>query len=218
MKTVYFVRHGETDNNAEQKFNSPDTPLSETGEKQALEIANRCARLPIELIVTSTMKRAEQTASIISQKKQVPVESSDFFVEGRYTSRLFGMKVDDPEATAVVKNFYENFSKPNIRFEDGENFDDLKARALSGLDYLTNKSESNILVVSHALFMWFVVAAAIFGRELTTEECRGVLKGFDLMKNTGLTVLTYKVPVHKAIGEPRSEWQLSVWNDHAHLG
>ena len=218
MKTVYFVRHGETDNNAAKRYNSPDTPLSEMGKKQAIEIGERCAKLPIELIVASTYERAQQTAEVVGKKMGKHIESSELFVELSFSSRLNGMSVDHPDATVVVDEYFKNFSDPDFRYEDGENFNDLKERAQAGLEYLEKKSENNILVVSHAGFMWIIVAAAVFGSELSAEECRGVIGGFDLMENTGLTVIRHAALSHKAVGGPTSHWQLWIWNDHAHLG
>jgi len=218
MKTVYFVRHGETPNNAERRFNFPDTPLSETGRKQAEEIAKRCSKLSLEFIVASSMKRACQTASIISERVGIEFGSSDVFVEGTYTSRFFGKSTRDPEVGAIIKTCWENFSNPDFRLEDGENFSDLRNRALAALEYLSNRKENNILVVSHAFFISIVVSVAVFGPNILPDECQGVVRGFDLMENAGLTVLTYDAPIHKSIGEPISPWQLKVWNDHAHLG
>ena len=218
MKTIYFVRHGESVHNAAKRFNELQTPLSERGIQQAGEIAERASKLPIDLVVASTLKRAQQTAGIVAKRLGVNMESSKFFVEGVQATRLLGKEVSGPEITEANKSYHGNFTVAGYRFEDGENFDDLKERALAGLAYLEGRSEENILVVSHGFFMWIIAAAAVFGKELTAKECQGVIRGFDLMENTGLTVLTFDAPSHKAVGERVSPWQLKVWNDHAHLG
>ncbi len=164
------------------------------------------------------MTRAKQTAEIISQKIGKDVIESPFFAEGLYSTRLLGMPVKDPEAIAFVKTYFEHFSESDLRLEDGENFADLKKRVLAGLDLLSKRPEEHIAVVSHAFFLWIIAAAGIFGEGMTAKECKGIIQGFDLMRNTGLTVLTHGAPVRKATGEPVSPWQLVVWNDHAHLG
>ena len=164
------------------------------------------------------MKRAQETALIIKEKTAVPLVSSEFFVEVLYTSRLLGMEVANPEAIDAIQTWYKNFHDPNFHLEDGENFADLKKRALDGLSYITQRAEEHIVVVSHAFFMWIIAAAVIYGDELTSAQCLGIMRGFDLMKNTGLTLVTFEAPMRKAIGELSSPWQLVVWNDHAHLG
>ncbi|OGG80409.1 hypothetical protein A3A39_02530 [Candidatus Kaiserbacteria bacterium RIFCSPLOWO2_01_FULL_54_13] len=218
MKTVYFVRHGESVHNAAGRFNELDTPLSERRTKQAEEIAERASALPIELIVASTLKRAQQTATIVAERLGVKSESSKFFVEGLQASRLLGKEVNSSEILEAIKDYHGNFTVAGYRFEDGENFDDLKTRALSALAYLEERGEENILVITHGFFMWIIAAAAVFGNELTAEECQGVIRGLDLMENTGLTVLTHGAPSNKAVGRLPTLWQLKVWNDHAHLG
>ena len=218
MKSIYFVRHGESVHNAAKRFNELQTPLSERGIRQAGEIAERASKLSVELVVASTLKRAQQTAAVVAKRLGVNMESSAFFVEGIQSSRLLGKEVSGPEITEAHKSYHGNFTVPGYRFEDGENFDDLKERALAGLAYLEGRSEENILVVSHGFFMWIIAAAAVFGKDLTAKECQGIIRGFDLMENTGLTVLTFDAPSHKAVGEMVSPWQLKVWNDHAHLG
>ena len=218
MKTIYFVRHGESEANAANSFNAPDTPLSERGREQATQIAERCEKLPIETIVASSLLRAQQTATVVSERVGRKFESSDLFVEGMYAKKVPGRKIDDVEIIQIIETYHKNFAMPGFRIDGGENFEDLKKRALAALSYLEKKPEENILVVSHGFFLWIIAATTVFGNELTAEECRGVIRGFDLMENTALTVLTYGAPLRKAMSEPASPWQLKVWNDHAHLG
>src|SRR3989338_6402900 len=99
MKTIYFVRHGESVHNAAKRFNELGTPLSERGIQQAGEIAERASKLPIDLVVASTLKRAQQTAGIVAKRLGVNMESSKFFVEGVQATRLLGKEVSGPEIT-----------------------------------------------------------------------------------------------------------------------
>ena len=216
MKTVYFVRHGESENNASDKYNMPDTPLSERGRKQAAQIAERCSKLPVEIIVSSPMKRAKDTAEAISERIGKKVEFSDFFVERRLSTGVLGKARTDPEAKEAIHLITEKFPEPGFRYEDAENFDDLKKRALNALSYLEERPEKHIVAVSHGFFMWMIVAAAVSGPELSGETCRSLIRGFGPLANTGLSVLTFgEDPRRHAITSP---WQLRVWNDHAHLG
>ena len=83
MKTVYLVRHGESSANvgATKYFEGAESPLTEKGTEQARYIAERCTKLPIDLLVASTVKRAQQTASAISERINKPITSSELFVE-----------------------------------------------------------------------------------------------------------------------------------------
>jgi broad specificity phosphatase PhoE len=66
---IYLVRHGETQFNAEKRFQgSIDLPLSQTGVQQAEFVANRLAPLVDAewAIYSSPLRRAKQTAEVIA--------------------------------------------------------------------------------------------------------------------------------------------------------
>lgn len=58
-KTVYFVRHGESEGNVTPVFQTPDSPLSKKGREQAFHIAQRLSRLSFNVLVASPMERAK---------------------------------------------------------------------------------------------------------------------------------------------------------------
>ena len=68
MKKIFFVRHGESEGNVGIRYQGPDSRLSSLGAEQALVIAKRCAKLPAECLISSTLNRAQQTAEIISHE------------------------------------------------------------------------------------------------------------------------------------------------------
>jgi broad specificity phosphatase PhoE len=211
MKKIYFVRHGESEGNAGPIRQTALTPLTERGKSQATYVAAQCAKLPVEVIISSTMTRAKQTAEIILKKVARPIEYSDLFIERRRPSEVLGKRQDDPNALLAEKEIKLHFHEPGWRFSDEENFDDLKQRAGKALKYLAERSEENILVVTHGFFMRIVIAYILFGENLTGDECVKCIRKFH-MENTGITVLGYD---HK---DEKSPWWLWIWNDHAHLG
>ena len=73
-KSFYFLRHGETDWNKQQKImGQSDIPLNETGVLQAKTVAEKIQALSIDVIVTSPLKRAYKTAEIIGNKIDKPI-------------------------------------------------------------------------------------------------------------------------------------------------
>ena len=112
----------------------------------------------------------------------------------------------------------QNFHLPGYRHSDEENFEDFKKRALSCLEYLEGRSEQHIVVVTHGFFLRILMAAVVFGDELTGEECEHMIRSL-LMDNTGVTIVRLRdAPYRLPTGELGSKWELRVWNDHAHLG
>lgn len=213
MKKIYFVRHGESEGNKGSTHQDQFTSLSENGRKQAVFIANRCAKFSIEIIISSSLNRAKETAEIIASRTGKPLEISDLFIEQRRPTEQIGKPRDDAEVLRVEKIIRENFHIKNFRFSDEENFDDLKARAGQCLNFLQNRQEENILVVTHNYFIRTLAARAVFGEKLTGYECEQFFRVFR-MENTGITVLEFDDKKNK---ENESMWKLWIWNDHSHL-
>ncbi|MBX4209159.1 histidine phosphatase family protein [Candidatus Parcubacteria bacterium] len=210
MKKIYFIRHGESEGNAGPIRQTAVTSLTEKGRSQAVFVAERCAKLSIDAIISSTMTRAKETAEMIIKRTSKPVEYSDLFIERRRPSEVIGKHKDDPIALKAEKEIRSRFHEQGWRFSDEENFDDLKERALAALRHLAERPEENILVVTHGIFMRVTIACAVFGDKLTGEECDQFIRAFP-MENTGITLLSYDE-------KEKSPWRVWVWNDHAHLG
>jgi probable phosphoglycerate mutase len=204
---VYFVRHGETTRNAARVHQASDTTLSERGIAQAKVVAKRFSRIPIDLIVSSTHKRARQTAEIIAEAIQKPVKYSSFFVERKRPREIEGKHTEDPHTVRVKKLIQDHYHQHAWRYADEENFSDLKQRALKAVHYLEKIDTGNILVVSHGTFVKAVMSAMAFGPALKSAE-EQALQHFMRVDNSGISVCTFT----------REKWQLLSWNDRAHLG
>jgi bisphosphoglycerate-dependent phosphoglycerate mutase len=77
MKTVYLVRHGESETNAGNIMFGKSAKLTARGHEQAKFIARRCATLPIQVIISSGFLRADETARYIVDAVAKPLEQSD---------------------------------------------------------------------------------------------------------------------------------------------
>ena len=211
MKTLYFVRHGESVGNASEAFQFDYSELSEKGHEQAKAVAERATRINFDVLITSPMPRALETANYIHQATGKAIEHSDLFVERRRPRAQQGLVRTSPEALAIEEGIRTSSRTPGYRYADEENFDDLVHRAQKALHYLENLPSENILVVTHGLFLRVLVCCAIYGDKVTGE----MLYGFFVhlrVGNTGLTVMRYDDPI-----EPHT-WLLTTWNDRVHLG
>ncbi len=73
-ESFYFIRHGETEWNRTGFFQGTnDIPLNRTGEVQALRACEKLKNLSISSILTSPLKRAVQTASIIHKELELSI-------------------------------------------------------------------------------------------------------------------------------------------------
>ncbi|MCG8692525.1 MAG: histidine phosphatase family protein [Minwuiales bacterium] len=211
-KTVYFVRHGQSLDNVSAVFQSPDSPLNESGRRQAEKIADRVSRLSFEALIASPFRRAKETAEVIRSATGNTVEFSDLFVERVKPTSINGKPYTDKVAHGTWRAWERSLHTPGMRVEDGENFDDLLARADKALALLKDRPEKTLAVVTHVYFLRAIVARVLLGDLLSGEAFRRFQRRAD-MENTGLSVLRY----YAGFGEGPG-WHLWIYNDHAHLG
>lgn len=220
MKTVYMVRHGESNTNARTTdICTPDSEveLTERGKEQSKFIAERAKHLPIEVIIASPYRRTKDTAAMITAVMDVPIEYNELFVERKVPDALVGKPFHSPETEGIYRRWIDAFYDPDARPDDGEHFSQLHARAMEALDLLEKRPEQYILVVSHGMFLRAVMASIMFGISLTPQIFRGIVAG-TLTNNTGITMLTYGVSPHHDTDTDTARWRVRAFNDHAHLG
>jgi broad specificity phosphatase PhoE len=210
-KVVYFVRHGQSEDNVAPVFQSPHSPLSEVGRKQAQRIAERVSHLAFDALLASPYQRAKETAEAIGTVTGKAPEFCELFTERVKPTSVDGKPYTDEAAHRVWRAWEQSLYTPGMRVEDGENYDDLVTRADKALALLTDRAEHSLVVVTHGYFLRTIVARVILGKALSGE----IFQHFYTMasiENTGLTVLRYQTGF--AAGPC---WRLWIYNDHAHL-
>jgi len=71
---LILIRHGETDWNVEGRYQGQeDPPLNQAGMAQSHQLAEELKDLGLDLLYSSPLQRAYQTAAIISQKLDIPL-------------------------------------------------------------------------------------------------------------------------------------------------
>ncbi len=217
-KHIYFVRHGESDSNSDGIFRGTESQLSEKGLAQARAVAERVARLGVETIISSSFPRALATARAIAEKTGLSVEISDLFVERRRPSSIYKKRYDEPEVVETTKAVFEGYAKTGFRHSDEENLDDLSNRAREALEYLKQRSETRICVVTHAFFLRVLFATILAGGNLSGDDLQRVSKAL-VIDNTGITYARFEQP-HFSYpqGTVTYPWLLVSWNDSSHLG
>lgn len=214
QKTIYFVRHGESVANEQGIRQGSDDQLNDKGKKQAQLIGRRLKALPLEVVVASVNPRATETAKIATALGGQPLEPSPLFAERRNSSSIIGKPFYDPEVMATYKTIREHEDDPEWHYEDEENFHDLRERATTALNFLLERPEAHIGVVTHALFMSVMLAVITFGPEVTPAIWHNMRRTFHF-DNTGLTVAQYGARPESGLAP---HWRLLSWNDLAHLG
>jgi len=210
-KIVYFVRHGQSNDNVAPVFQALDSPLSEEGLNQAKFIAARISKVPFDKLISSPLQRTQQTAQEISETANKPIIFSDLFVERVKPSSISGKPYTDTKTGQIWRDWEESLVSVGKKVENGENYQAIIQRADKALEYLYQQSEKTLVVVTHGYFLRTLVARVLLGDTLTPESFKNFQKVAS-MENTGITVLT-----HEGAFEQDPCWRLWIYNDHAHL-
>ncbi len=82
-KDFYIFRHGQSTYNVAGRTQGQtnDSVLTEQGKEQAVLVGEKLKNKEIDIIVTSPLKRAMQTAELANQALNVPVETDEHFIE-----------------------------------------------------------------------------------------------------------------------------------------
>jgi broad specificity phosphatase PhoE len=147
---LYLARHGETDDNREpirvQGFT--DTPLNDTGRRQAHELADRVQGLGLHSLWSSDLRRARETAEIVGERLGLPVRLDSRLREanrGEWEGRRFiDIERESPECYAAWRRAGEQF-----RFPGGESLREQSDRVAASLDDIRGAEELPALVVCH---------------------------------------------------------------------
>jgi probable phosphoglycerate mutase len=148
--TTLLLRHGETALSGERRFaGRGDIPLTATGREQAAAAAARlAARGGLDLIVTSPLKRTQQTAGAVAAATGVPLVVGDAWAETDFGD-WEGLTHSEaargwPEQMAAWLN---DASAAPPR---GESLAATSDRVLAALDsLLASQAGATVLVVSH---------------------------------------------------------------------
>ncbi len=136
---ICIVRHGETDWNAQGRLQGrEDIELNDSGRQQAFKIAAYLSVGHWDVIVSSPLKRAYETAQIIARMLSV----TEIEVEEQITERDYG------EASGLWPD------ERRSRFPDGspgqEDFELLRQRAMCGVEQIVkDHTGKRIVVISH---------------------------------------------------------------------
>ena len=140
---LYIARHGETPWNLENRVcGRTDVPLTEKGVEQARLLAQNAMGKGIEVILSSPLLRAQQTAHAVSEAIGVPIELDERLIQLDFGSFEGGPR-SDPEFQYTRAQF-------PTRYPGGESAFQLAHRVYSCLEDVKRKyAGKTVLLVCH---------------------------------------------------------------------
>ncbi len=160
---LILVRHGESEGNRARRFTtSPEVPLTELGRSQALQAAGTIARLfRPQLIMTSHLARACQTADIIASRTGLAIE-----IDPELRERSFGNLAGHPyelaQQMAVASGAEPRFWKP----PGGESLEEVRRRVMPVFERIALRFPADdVAIVSHGevmMSLWGHLSGAFY--------------------------------------------------------
>lgn len=142
---ILITRHGQTDWNLQKKVQGQvDIPLNDEGRNEAREIHEKLKSEKIDLIISSPLGRAKETAEIIRGDRDIKITLDERIIERAYGINEGKMRVEFDFA-----GFWDWDANKNI--EEVEKIQDFYSRVYGFLDEIIKEyKDKTILLVSHA--------------------------------------------------------------------
>lgn len=188
MTTICLVRHGETNWNAAGILQGQkDTPLNENGRVQAEESGQYLKNLEWDIMITSPLKRAKQTAEIIQKQLQLPLMEMPEFMERGYGAAE-GLTPEDRASKF-----------PDKAYPGQEERDSFILRVMLGIDKINEEHKGKtVLLVAHGAVINAILA------ELSSGE---IGSGKTSLINACISNIEYK----------NEAWKIKNYNQVKHL-
>ncbi len=144
-KSFYFVRHGETDWNSQNRcMGQLDIPLNDNGKNQAIKLKSKISQITFDKIFYSPLLRARETAEIIFKDKEIFKQEVDNLKEWH-----FGNWQNKRWDSLNIENI-DQIYPPN-----GETKELFFRRTLNGINSCLENSNSS-LIIAHSGTFWAI--------------------------------------------------------------
>lgn len=154
---LYLVRHGQSAGNAEGRFGGHGpTPLSELGTQQAALTAHSLAKEKINVIYSSDLPRAVQTAEPLAKLLNIEINPTKDFRE-RHVGVLEGLTFDEAKAQ-FPKDYFALVNREVAHIiTSGESYRQLLDRTTQTLKNILRKHRGEkIAVFAHTGTICFI--------------------------------------------------------------
>jgi len=200
MTQLILIRHGETVWNQQRRMQGhSDSPLSETGVRQAQLLARHLRQIAFGALYSSDSGRAQHTARSVAE-----VTGHDIILEPRLRERHFGV-FEGLTGSEIAANHPADYARFKSRDQahvipGGESALQFRARVLACFEEIAGRHNGELVVViTHGLVLDVLYRAAL---GIPPE-----LPRIHELVNAGINRLRYD----------GGTWHIEVWADASHL-
>jgi probable phosphoglycerate mutase len=200
MTQLILIRHGETVWNQQRRMQGhSDSPLSETGVRQARLLARHLKPIAFSALYSSDSGRAHYTARSVAE-----VTGHDIVLEPRLRERHFGV-FEGLTRSEIEANYPADYARFKNRDQahvipGGESASQFRARVIACFHEIAGRHAGELVVViTHGLVLDVLYRAAL---GIPPE-----LPRVHELVNAGINRLRYE----------GGAWHIEVWADASHL-
>lgn len=151
---LYIIRHGNTKWNTLNLIQgSKDIPLDNKGINESILLKEKLNNFDIDLIISSPLKRALQTATIIGNDKKIPIEIIEDLIEVDF-GIWQGLTWEKILYEYIDTNTYHGYANP----PEGETYDEVNIRICRFVYNVLSFCEENIVIVTHRAIIRFLLS------------------------------------------------------------
>ena len=151
-KDFYIFRHGQTDMNAAGRWQgrTVDMPLNPEGRRQAYDLAEELKQTGMEMIFSSPLKRAVQTAEIVAGKLQVPVRVENGLIEGCFGDAEGKTRTEIQTLYPEIAEQWRRLEEEtmDVCFKGGETKRQIQQRMFKTLENIARENDCRIVGIS----------------------------------------------------------------------
>lgn len=208
---IYCIRHGETIANKNHERQGEAGGLTQDGRYQAFIFGQNINKYKIDKIICSPFQRAIETLEEIKKTLNIKQENiiyTPLIGERRNPTSIIGKKYEDKETSEAIDFMDKTIHQENEKYEDEENYLELKIRAERAIDFIEKNSSRKTLIITHGIFLKMLISVIHYKDVLDIKKYINfsMLNTYD---NTALTILKY----HPWKIFSKEKWEIVVYND-----
>ncbi len=187
---LYFLRHGEIEKKYLNTYiGSTDAGLSNYGKTQAKKLADFLKNVSVDVIYTSTLKRAKQTANPLSKLKNItPIE------EKKLSEIDFGPW--EGKTFKAIQSLTENIDDCSTITSGGEKYSDFVKRVRDFFKTIEkNHMNDTVVAVSHKGVIREAYKYFLKDDEIVVDQAYGCINYLKIENGNATVVFTNKIYV-----------------------
>lgn len=189
---IYLTRHGQTTGDLEDRYGGDyDDHLTDEGQQQSAHLAEQLNGKGIVKLYASPKIRAQETATIISSRLNLPVVTLEAFRERNGYGVLTGLikaeaKQKYPEQVEILKDVHASV-------DGAEQYEPFRTRITDALARISSEKSHTVAVVTHGGPLRLIFRDILHIGEIEVSDCAyAVLEtqdgGYRLVESSGIVI------------------------------